>query len=595
MASFRDSLLDTLVNQGALEASQADQARQEAEKQEDIDEYLMNKGFVSPNALAEARAELFDMEVASLPEEGLSKDLLEQVPENISKRYQVAPLDKEGQKLHIGMVHPENIQADEALDFLGKTRDLEIKRYVISSEDFEKALEQQAGLESEVEKALQGLSEGSASGEDQEGDKEGPQDITIKEKGEGEEDLRDIKQLAEKAPITRVVRIVLKYAVDAGASDVHIEPLSGQVQVRFRVDGDLHSSLFLPKGVLSAIVTRVKILAKLKIDETRVPQDGRIHSEFEDRQIDFRVSTFPTTEGEKVVLRVLDMEEGIMELEELGLQGKSLRDIRRAMELPFGTTLISGPTGSGKTTTLYSTLRQINTEDVNIVTLEDPVEYYMDRVNQSQVRPEIGYDFASGLRHVLRQDPDIMMVGEIRDSETAELSIHAALTGHLVFSTIHTNNAVGVIPRLIDMGVDDFLIPSALTLAVAQRLVGQLCEECKEKYRPSDKVRQMIQEQLSGVSKETLEELEVKEFDYLWKAEGCSACNGQRTKGRIAVFETIFMTSELGDVVAESPTQNQIAEEAKRQEMLTMRQDGIIKALQGKVSLDDVLRSTEEE
>jgi type II secretory ATPase GspE/PulE/Tfp pilus assembly ATPase PilB-like protein len=264
------------------------------------------------------------------------------------------------------------------------------------------------------------------------------------------------------------------------------------------------------------------------------------------------------------------------------------------MKRPFGTTLISGPTGSGKTTTLYSVLKILNTEDVNIVTLEDPVEYYLEGVNQSQIRPGIGYSFATGLRHILRQDPDIIMVGEIRDSETAGLAIHAALTGHLVFSTIHTNNAIGVIPRLIDMGVDDFLLPSALTLAVAQRLLGKLCNECKKSYDPPEKVKKLIASQLSSVSPEVLEKLGVKDKSQLWRAKGCHACNGRGTKGRIAAFETLFMTPELEAVIVDRPTESAILKEAQRQGMITMRQDGIIKALKGIVGLDDVLRATED-
>lgn len=587
MASFQASFLNVLRKQGKIDEQQYRQAQKEITKETDIDGYLLDKQWVEDSDLAAARAAIFDMEVAQVSEQGLTPEVLEQIPENISRRYQIIPLAKEGRQLKVGMVHPEDIRADEVLDFLEHSRNLQIKRFVISAKDFEEALAKQKGLESEVEKALEGL-------EGEPGEDEG-QELKISSDEKEIGSLQELRSLAEKAPITRVVRIILKYAVDARASDIHIEPLSKKVQVRFRVDGKLHASLFLPKGVLSAIVTRVKILAKLKIDETRVPQDGRIHSEFDKRQIDFRVSTFPTTEGEKVVLRVLDMERGIMELEELGLQGKALKDIEKAMQQPFGTTLISGPTGSGKTTTLYSVLRKINTEDVNIVTLEDPVEYYMEGVSQSQVRPEIGYNFASGLRHVLRQDPDILMVGEIRDNETAELAIHAALTGHLVFSTIHTNDAIGVIPRLIDMGVDDFLIPSALTLAVAQRLVGKLCQECMQKYEPPAGVKKMLEQELSDISAGTLKEMGIEDFNTLWKAEGCSSCNGQGTQGRIAVFETLFMTEQLEEIVVSEPTHAEISKEASRQEMLTMRQDGLIKAMQGKVALDDVLRATEEE
>lgn len=586
MASFVEDLLTVLKDQGKLTAKQLEQAQKEIKDSKQLDEYLKNKQWVEEGDLVAARAALFDMEAADPTSQEIPPEVLAEIPEEISRRYQIVPFAKKDGQLLVGMVHPEDIRADEALDFLERSRGMKIKRFVIGETAFHRVLEQQAGLKSEIERALETF------GGPEQAEEAGELKLGVEEEEVG--NIQELRTLAEKAPITRVVRIILRYAVDARASDIHIEPLSNKVQVRFRVDGKLHASLFLPKTVLPAVVTRIKILARLKIDETRVPQDGRIHAEFSGRQIDFRVSTFPTTEGEKVVLRVLDIQRGIMQLDELGLQGKSLQDVQKAMRRPFGTTLISGPTGSGKTTTLYSILKEINTEEVNIVTLEDPVEYYMENVHQSQIRPEIGYSFASGLRHVLRQDPDILMVGEIRDSETARLAIHAALTGHLVFSTIHTNNAIGVIPRLIDMGVDDFLLPSALTLMVAQRLVGRLNEEYKEKYTPSDKIRRLLEEQLRDVPKKTLEDLGVKNFDTLWRVREEAVGSGQRIKGRIAVFETLFMTRELGDIVVSNPTHSAIMEEAKRQGMLTMRQDGLIKALQGIVALEDVLRATEE-
>jgi type IV pilus assembly protein PilB len=584
MASFVDALLEELKKQGKLTENQIQEIKSglKNQKKGSLEDYFLKKGQITSEDLAKARAKILEMEVAPVSEGKVPFEILEQLPEEIAQRYQLIPFHRQDGEIWVGMVQPEDIEAEEVLDFLERSRKIKIKRFVISRDDFQRLVKQRAGLETEVEKVL------SQFGQEEEGEElKFSKEDTVK-------DETELKKLAEQAPITRVVRVILKYAVDNRASDIHIEPISEKVQVRFRIDGDLHASLFLPKDVLSAIVTRVKILAKLKIDESRIPQDGRIQLRFDERQIDFRVSTFPTSDGEKVVLRVLDISKGIMSLEELGLQAKALSDIKAAMKRPFGTTLISGPTGSGKTTTLYSVLKILNTEDVNIVTLEDPVEYYLEGVNQSQIRPGIGYSFATGLRHILRQDPDIIMVGEIRDSETAGLAIHAALTGHLVFSTIHTNNAIGVIPRLIDMGVDDFLLPSALTLAVAQRLLGKLCNECKKSYDPPEKVKKLIASQLSSVSPEVLEKLGVKDKSQLWRAKGCHACNGRGTKGRIAAFETLFMTPGLEAVIVDRPTESAILKEAQRQGMITMRQDGIIKALKGIVGLDDVLRATED-
>lgn len=291
----------------------------------------------------------------------------------------------------------------------------------------------------------------------------------------------EFERLAEEAPITKVVAVILGHGVDGRAADIHIEPIEGKVRVRFRLDGILHASIFLPFHLLPALISRIKILASMKIDETRVPQDGRFSTKINGKNIDFRVSTFPTMLGEKVAIRVLDPTQGLINLDDLGLTQRNIQLVREAIAKPYGLLLSTGPTGSGKTTTLYTLLRMLNKEGKNIVTLEDPVEYFIDGVNQSQIRTEIGYTFATGLRHVLRQAPDIIMVGEIRDEETASLSIHSALTGHLVLSTLHTNNALGVIPRLIDLGIRPFLISPTLKLAIAQRLVRKLCSECKKR------------------------------------------------------------------------------------------------------------------
>jgi len=355
-----------------------------------------------------------------------------------------------------------------------------------------------------------------------------------------------------------------------------------------RLDGILHPSLLLPQEIHNSIVARIKIISKLKIDETRIPQDGRFSVGMAGQVIDFRVSTFPTTLGEKVVMRVLNPNQKLVDFQELGLTGRNLEIIKSAIKKPYGMILSTGPTGSGKTTTLYVTLDSINKEGVNIVTLEDPVEYFIKGVSQSQIKPEIGYTFADGLRHVLRQDPDIIMVGEIRDAEAAELATHASLTGHMVLSTIHTNNALGVVPRLIDLGVRSFLIPSSINVMIAQRLVRKLCKECKKKISPPDKVRKLILDELRTMPG-------VPEIDTrfsLYEPVGCPKCGGTGYSGRIGIFEILEMTPELGDIILSELTEKNILEEAKRQGMVAMRQDGMLKVINGVTSIEEILRTT---
>ena len=360
------------------------------------------------------------------------------------------------------------------------------------------------------------------------------------------------------------------------------------------MDGVLHTSLFLPKDVHSAIISRIKILSNLKIDETRIPQDGRFHTFIDKKKIDFRVSTLPTTTGEKVALRVLDPSIGLGGFSDLGLYGYNLKTLEKGIEKPFGMVLITGPTGSGKTTTLYAILNALNKEGVNIISLEDPIEYYIEGINQSQIRPEIGYTFASGLRHILRQDPDVIMVGEIRDEETAGLAIHAALTGHIVLSTLHTNNAVGVIPRLIDMGVSSFLLPPSLNLAIAQRLVKRLCEQCKKQVSASPQVADIIEQELNKLSLKKEERAERKKPYKIYQAQGCKFCGQRGTKGRIALFEMIKITSEMEEIIIKNPTESAIEKEAQRQGMTTMKQDGVLKVLEGVISFEEMVKAVED-
>jgi type IV pilus assembly protein PilB len=358
------------------------------------------------------------------------------------------------------------------------------------------------------------------------------------------------------------------------------------------LDGSLHASIFLPLRLLPAIVSRIKILSNMKIDETRVPQDGRFSAKFDAKSVDFRVSSFPTVLGEKVAIRILDPSQWLRNVDDLGLRGRNLELTEKAVKKPYGLILITGPTGSGKTTTLYTLLRSLNKEGKNIVTLEDPVEYFIDGVNQSQIKTEIGYSFASGLRNILRQAPDIIMVGEIRDEETANLTTHAALTGHLVFSTIHTNNASGVIPRLIDLGVKPFLIPPTLTLAIAQRLVRKLCPDCRKKVKPNKETKNLILQELSRLPEACKKD--VGPDPDIFEPTGCKKCGFNGFSGRTGVYEILEMTDNLAELILKEPSESKIAEEASNQGMITMKQDGFLKALEGITTIEEVLRVAEE-
>jgi len=475
------------------------------------------------------------------------------------------------------MLNPENVEAWQALKFIAHKNRLSPKIYLISQSDFRNVLKQYTTLKGEVKKALVELEE------------ELKKEKDVLKKPERRE---VIEKIAEEAPITRVVATILGHAIEERASDIHIEGTEKSLKIRFRIDGVLHTGLILPRKIHSAVVSRVKILANLKIDETRKPQDGRFFTTIGKKKIDFRVSTFPTYSGEKAVMRILDPAIGLRSLTDLGVMGKGLRALKLATQKPYGLILITGPTGSGKTTTLYSILNALNQEDVNIVSLEDPIEYYIEGINQSQVRPEIGYTFATGLRHVLRQDPDKIMVGEIRDNETAALAIHAALTGHLVLSTLHTNNALGVIPRLIDMGIDPYLIPPTLNLAVAQRLVKRLCPESKESIIPSAKIQRIIDEESKNIKKKDPKALGAGSYK-LYRPKPSKTCP-KGTKGRIGIYEVLSMTPQLEKIILKDPSEANIEEEAERQGMITMAQDGLVKAFKGIINFEEVVQAIEE-
>lgn len=525
------------------------------------------------------KAEALKIPFIDLAGRKIPVEILKEISEEAATFYKFVPLNREKNVLEVGMVEPDDLKAKEALRFITRQRGLEAKLFIITPVDFKNVLNQYRTLRSEVQKALREL----------------------EKELEAEEKIKPVKgkvgeiakQIVAEAPITKIVAVFLRHATEGRASDVHIEPIEDKVKVRFRVDGILYTSLFLPKEIQPAVVSRIKILSNLKIDETRIPQDGRFHIIIAGKKIDFRVSTFPTVGGEKVVLRVLDPTVGLRTFPELGLQGYNLELLEKAAKEPFGMILITGPTGSGKTTTLYAILNKLNQDAVNIVSLEDPVEYYIEGINQSQIRPEIDYTFSSGLRHILRQDPDIIMVGEVRDSETAGLAIHAALTGHIFLSTLHTNNALGVIPRLVDMGIEPFLLAPSLNLAVAQRLIRRLCPRCKKEVAIPPNINKMMEEELAKLGPAQIKSFSFEKPFKIYRAEGCKFCGNKGTKGRIALFEILMMTPQLEAIINESLTELKIKEEAERQGMITMKQDGIAKVLQGLISFEEMLKVVE--
>jgi type IV pilus assembly protein PilB len=407
------------------------------------------------------------------------------------------------------------------------------------------------------------------------------------------ETVEELKEHIKKGFVPRIVAAIVNYAIHEKASDIHIEAFDDEVRVRYRIDGQLMDIVKLPTDIHAAIVSRIKILSKLRLDETRVPQDGRFDVNFEKAQVDLRVSVMPTVHGEKVVMRILEKSKGIASLESLGIAGLSYENLVKSINKPYGICLSTGPTGSGKSTSLYAILNRIATDNVNVVTLEDPVEYEMKGINQAQIRPKIGFTFAEGLRSVLRQDPNIIMVGEIRDGETANMATQAALTGHLVLSTLHTNDAAGAIPRLDNMGIEPFLITSSLNVAIGQRLVRKICDYCKKEVNLPAGIRAQVEKDLDEIEKlNPLDAHRVKRPVKFYQGEGCSHCNGTGYSGRIGIYEVLMMTDEIEELTIARASAAQIQSEAQKQGMLTMYQDGLLKVIAGITTIDEVLRET---
>lgn len=572
-----ETLADIILAKKLMDPAKLKKLQEEAAESElTLEDLISKKKIISPRELAQAKAEFYKLPYQDLTGETISANILKEIPEETAAYYKFVPFAREGDVVKVGMVNPRNPQALEALRFIGVWRHLKTKIYIISKGNLDEILRQYKPLAEEAKEAL----------------KELEKELKIKKPPRKKVKPEELEEIITEAPISKVVAVILKHAVEGNASDVHIEPTEKDLRVRFRVDGVLHTSLILPKQIHAGIATRVKILANLKIDETRKPQDGRFSTRIEGKEIDLRVSTLPTANGEKVALRILEKSIGLKRLKDLGFWGKGLRILRQNIKKPYGMTLLTGPTGCGKSTTLYAITQILNKEGVNIITLEDPVEYFINGVNQSQIRPDIGYTFASGLRSILRQDPDVILVGEIRDKETAELAVHAALTGHIVLSTLHTNSAVGVIPRLIDMGIASFLLSASLNVAIAQRLVRRLCLHCRKEVRVLKEKRELVRKELSGIPKSLRPDINLEDIK-LYQAKGCKYCNYKGKRGRIAIFELLAMTDQLEKIIGEHPSEVEILKEAKRQGMITMKQDGVIKALRGIVSLEEVLQAVE--
>ncbi len=544
------------------------------EKNKRIEEVLLEKKIVSSEQLAKIKAYILGIPFINLEKERVDPEVLNIIPEEVAKTYKVVAFRKTGNNLEVAMLDPENLVA---IEFLKKATDLKILPRLTNEASIKNILSQYG---KELPEEFKEISKEKIKIE-----------TVAEEKTEAERE--ELEKMAHELPIVKIVDSLLKHAISQRASDIHIEPHEKEVVVRYRVDGILRDAMVLPKLSAPGLVARIKVLSNLRLDEHRLPQDGRFKIETPDYRYSVRVSILPVMEGEKVVMRLLPEGARPFTLEELGLRSKALEDVKVALKKPLGMILVCGPTGSGKTTTLYSLLSILNRPQVNISTLEDPVEYRMPRVNQTQINPKIGLTFASGLRSLLRQDPDIIMVGEIRDKETADLAINAALTGHLVLSTLHTNSAAGTIPRLVEMGAEPFLISSTLNLIVAQRLVRKL-EEKEQYFLTKDQQREIskycdLERILEILKKEGIckKDATIDKIPFFSpkKTEG-----SEGYKGRIGIFEVLVVSKKIKEMIVQRKTAEEIEEQAKKEGMLTMVEDGFVKAALGITSIEEVLR-----
>jgi len=539
-----------------------------------IDQALLDFNVNESRALL-VKGSFYNIPTKEIDPSSVLASTLKLIPSETAKMYHFVPIGVNDNVLEVGSVDPDNVSAMDVLTFITTKMGKPFKLFLITFSTYNKIITMYDGLSDEVGQALSELDSEIASAK---GD-----DIIKKEKNTNENSEEE--RIVEDAPIIKIVAVILRHATEGNASDIHIENIGDKVKVRFRVDGILHTSLTLPLNVFNGVVARIKILSKLRLDEKRKPQDGGFSAKINGRKIDFRISTMPAYFGEKVVMRILDPERGVKRLEELDMSEENLSLVKEAMDKPYGLILITGPTGSGKTTSLYSILRELDSEKNNIVSLEDPVEFQIAGVSQSQVAPEIGYTFASGLRSILRQDPDILMVGEIRDKETAQLAVQAALTGHLVFSTLHTNSAVGAIPRLIDMGIDPYLIAPTLILCIAQRLARGIYPASRHSV-PMDKAsKMMIDKQFEDLPIEYKSKLNLEGDIYdAIPSPGCPS----GIRGRIAIYEMFKVDKEMQKLILEKPDEQAIYNIVRSRGMLTIREDAILKSLKGMIPFKEI-------
>lgn len=576
-----DNFEQFLLSNKLLSREDFDRLKQESEKKgKPVAALIEEQKILDAQTLAKARAAFLNIPYVSFEQIKVAPELVDLIPSDTVNFYKLFAFEKNGKSLKVAMVDPTDIRALEALEFFSKKQGLSLELYATDQANFDRVVHPSGNVIKLVGEALANIEQT----EKQE---------QAKKQNDSQQNAQVQQLIQEDAPISKIVDVIMTNAINGNASDIHIEPEDNLVRVRYRVDGILHNALELPKSVQSAVISKIKILSNLKIDESRLPQDGRFHFETDQKKVDLRVSILPNVNGEKIVMRILDKSTKVPTLEQLGFRGKSLQWTLDNIKKTHGIFLITGPTGSGKSTTLYSLLSMLNTTEVNIITLEDPVEYFMDGVNQTQINPDIGLTFASGLRSILRQDPNIIMVGEIRDKETAELAVQAALTGHLVFSTLHTNDAIGALPRLMDMEIEPFLLVASINVVAAQRLTRKICPDCKKEIPIPAEVKKKFEQELANVNKEEIGDIDMKNMK-MYAGAGCDKCGKTGYKGRIAIVEVIEINKKMQDMVLAKALPADILAEAQKMGMVTMEQDGIIKVLQGITTYEEVVRVTTE-
>lgn len=579
-------LRDFIIDSEMVKKEDLDSAFKEAQDQgKKLGEILLEKKLIEEVKLRKLYAYILGVPFVDLTKELIDSDILQIVPEPIARKHKIVAFERSGKELKVAMLNPEDIQT---IDFIRKKSGLKIITCLTSEESMENVLRQ-------YEKSLKA----------EFGDIISKHAVEAGEEGEEE----SLEEIAQKLPIIKIVDTLIKHAILQDASDIHIEPDEKEIRVRYRIDGILHDAMTLPIQVREGIIARIKVLSNLKLDEHRVPQDGRFKIEKEGIKISFRVSILPIFNGEKIVMRLLNESSKGLTLEQMGVTGRGLEIIHRHITRPNGMILVTGPTGSGKTTTLYTIMDILNTSEVNISTVEDPVEYRMPRINQTQIHPKVGLTFATGLRALLRQDPDIIMVGEIRDNETMEMAIHSAMTGHLVLSTLHTNSAAGTLPRLLDMGAEPFLLASTINVIIAQRLVRRLCPECRKEYELNseeiknlennydmEKVYTVIINQGSLNEKTGIANKEKSKWKGIkfYKAGGCERCNKEGYKGRMGIYEVLEVDDDMKKMISQKASSEEIEKVSRQKGMITMVEDGFAKAVQGLTSIEEILRVTRE-